>query len=157
LNCLPSNRPFSKPTTKKYPAASTVTSKVAIGSLLDSQYDAQFGIFSELDLSFASGKTRPDLCIFPKTIFDWTTDEIVVTDVPLTTIEILSPMQSISELLDRVYTRHFPAGVKSVWLVVPPLELVTIFWPDRSKTNFITGPILDPATGIQIVLEEIFS
>jgi Uma2 family endonuclease len=128
-----------------------------IGRLLDAQYEDQFSVFTELDLSFATGKTRPDLCIFPKTTFDWTTDEIVVTEVPLTTIEILSPMQSITELLDRVYARHFPAGVQSVWLVTPALQVVTIFRPDRSKTNFTTGPILDPATGIQIVLEEIFA
>jgi hypothetical protein len=128
-----------------------------ISHLLMTSYPDQFRVFTELDLSFATGKTRPDLCIFPKTTFDWTTDDIVVAEVPLTTIEILSPMHSVTEVVDRVYARHFPAGVQSVWLVTPALQVVTIFRPDRSKTNFTTGPILDLATGIQIVLEEIFA
>lgn len=50
--------------------------------LFMSAYRQQYSIFTELDLEFASGKTRPDLCIFPKRQIDWMTDEIIVHDVP---------------------------------------------------------------------------
>ncbi|WP_020594725.1 Uma2 family endonuclease [Spirosoma panaciterrae] len=119
-------------------------------------YRQQYSVFTELDLEFASGKTRPDLCIFPKRQIDWLADEIVVQDVPLTTIEILSPEQSLNSLTDRIYKKHFPAGVKSVWLVVPTVQTVSILLPDRRQLNFSNGLITDPVTGIQIQLSEIF-
>ena len=119
-------------------------------------YRTQYSIFTELDLEFASGKSRPDLCIFPKRQIDWLADEIIVQDVPLTTIEILSPEQSLSSLTDRIYKKHFPAGVKSVWLVVPTVQTVSILLPDRRQVNFAEGIVTDPVTGIQLKLSEIF-
>jgi Uma2 family endonuclease len=124
--------------------------------LLLSTYRAQYSILTELDFEFASGKTRPDLCILPKRKVDWLDDEIVVQDVPLTTIEILSPEQSLNALLERVYQKHFPAGVKTVWIVSPALQIVSIFLPDKQRTNFTEGLITDPVTGIQLQLSEIF-
>nr|WP_138993660.1 Uma2 family endonuclease [Larkinella sp. C7] len=113
-------------------------------------------MLTELDLEFAFGKTRPDLCIFPKRTLDWLTDEIVVQDVPLTTLEILSPEQSMNSLLERIYKKHFPAGVKTVWLIIPALQIVSILLPNRTQLNFTEGTITDPETGIQLQLAEIF-
>ncbi len=127
-----------------------------ISRLIDVAYSSQYSVITELDLSFASGKTRPDLCIFPKITFDWLADEIVVTEIPLTTIEILSPAQNLTALIDRVYAKHFPAGVKSVWIVSPPLKLITIFLPDRSRINFSTGLLTDAATTIELDLSAVF-
>lgn len=124
--------------------------------LLLSVYRHQYSILTELDFSFASGKTRPDLCIMPKRKADWLADEIVVQDVPITTIEILSPEQSLNSLTDRIYKKHFPAGVKSVWLVVPTVQTVSILLPDRRQINVSEGMITDPVTGIQLNLSEIF-
>ncbi len=124
--------------------------------LLNLSYRSQYSIYTELDLEFASGKTRPDLCIFPKRPRNWMEDEIVVQDVPLTTIEILSPEQSMTSLIDRVYKKHFPAGVKTVWMVFPAIQIISIFFPDRQRINFTDGMVVDPATGIQLVLAEVF-
>lgn len=124
--------------------------------LLLSAYRNQYSILTELDFEFASGKTRPDLCIMPKRKVDWLTDEIIVQDVPLTTIEILSPEQSLNSLTDRIYKKHFPAGVKSVWLVVPTVQTVSILLPDRRQINVAEGIVTDPVTGIQLNLSEIF-
>lgn len=127
-----------------------------ISYLFELTYSSQYSVITELDLSFASGKTRPDLCVFPKLTLDWLADEIVVTETPLTTIEILSPAQNLTALIDRVYAKHFPAGVKSVWIVSPPLKLITIFLPDRSRINFSTGLLTDPATNIEMDLAAVF-
>lgn len=124
--------------------------------LFNLAYRNEFNIFTELDLDFASGKTRPDLCVFPKRTLDWMEDEIVVSDVPLTTIEILSPQQSLHDLIDRVYKKHFPAGVKTVWIVVPPIEVVTIFRADRRLFNFTEGTVTDPVTGLHLAHAEVF-
>lgn len=119
-------------------------------------YRTQYSVFTELDLEFASGKTRPDLCIFPKRQMDWLADEIVVQDVPLTTVEILSPEQSLNSLTDRIYKKHFPAGVKSVWLVIPTVQTISILLPARRQVNFSAGIVADSVTGIQLNLSEIF-
>ena len=89
-----------------------------LGFLLMLAYRQQYSIYTELDFDFASGKTRPDLCILPKHQANWMEDEIIVSDIPLTTIEILSPEQSMNSLLDRIYKKHFPAGA----LYLPPLS-----------------------------------
>ena len=127
-----------------------------LGFLLMTAYRHQYTIYTELDFAFASGKTRPDLCIMPKYQVNWMEDEIIVTDVPLTTIEILSPEQSMNSLLDRIYKKHFPAGVKSVWLVTPALEIITVLLPDRTRINVTEGILTDPVTGLQLNLNEVF-
>ncbi|GAA4446857.1 hypothetical protein GCM10023189_02430 [Nibrella saemangeumensis] len=124
--------------------------------LLRASYRQQYSIYTELDFEFASGKTRPDLSILPKRKADWLADEIVVQDVPLTTIEILSPEQSLNSLTERIYKKHFPAGVKSVWLVIPTVQTVSILLPDRRQMNFAAGVVKDPVTGIELNLSDIF-
>ena len=127
-----------------------------LGFLFMLAYRQQYSIYTELDFDFASGKTRPDLCIMPKRKVNWLVDEIVVQDVPLTTIEILSPEQSLNSLTDRIYKKHFPAGVKTVWLVVPTVQTVSILLPDGKQVNFASGTVIDPVTGIQLELAHIF-
>lgn len=124
--------------------------------LLRAAYRQQYSIYTELDFDFASGKTRPDLCIMPKRKVDWLADETIVQDVPLTTIEILSPEQGLNSLTDRIYKRHFPAGVKTVWLVVSTVQTVSILLPDRKQVNFASGTVVDPVTSIQLNLSDIF-
>jgi Uma2 family endonuclease len=124
--------------------------------LLMSVYRDQYSILTELDFDFASGKTRPDLCIMPKRKANWLVDEIIVRDVPMTTIEILSPEQSLSSLTDRIYKKHFPAGVKTVWLVVPTVQTVSILLPDGQQVNVSVGLVKDPVTGIELALADIF-
>ena len=127
-----------------------------LGFLLMLAYRQQYSIYTELDFSFASGKTRPDLSIMPKRKIDWLADEIVMQDVPMTTIEILSPEQSLNSLTERIYKKHFPAGVKTVWLVVPTVQTISILLPDRKQVNFSNGTVIDPITGIQLELTDIF-
>ena len=127
-----------------------------LGFLLMLAYRQQYSIYTELDFAFASGKTRPDLCIMPKRKVDWMTDEIIVSDVPLTTIEILSPEQSMNTLLDRIYKKHFPAGVKTVWLVIPAIQIITILLPDRTRINVTEGVLTDPVTGLELTLSDVF-
>lgn len=125
-----------------------------LGFLLMLAYRQQYSIYTELD--FASGRTRPDLCIMSKRKVDWLADAIIVQDVPLTTIEILSPEQSLYSLTDWIYKKHFPAGVKTVWLVVPTVQTVSILLPNRQQVNVASGTVTDPVTGIELQLSEIF-
>ena len=77
-------------------------------------------------------------------------------NAPITTIEILSPEQGLDGLMKRINQRHFPAGVRSVWVVLLAVQLVSIFLPDRQRINFSEGVITDPVTGIQLTLTDVF-
>ncbi len=48
---------------------------------------------TELTLLFDEKEYVPDICIYPKMQYDSKTDEIRVTEPPLTAVEILSPRQ----------------------------------------------------------------
>ncbi len=119
----------------------------------------EFRIVPEVRLELAPGFPKtPDLSVYPRGDMDldvWH-DEIHLTSPPLLTVEIVSPIQGMQEIMDKVkfYLVH---GVKSVWVVVPPLQQVSIFLPDNSFKNVDAGVAQDPATGLTANLAEVFS
>lgn len=125
---------------------------IALGKYLD-----QFEILPELNLAPPGVRPSvPDICIYPKMEIDLLEDEIKVTDAPITAIEILSPKQSIDDIKEKIFQIYFPAGVKSVWLVVPTFRTVYVFTPDRKYATFASGTLHDPATGISLELDSFF-
>ena len=82
---------------------------------------------------------------------------ITVEAVPLVTIEILSPEQGMNSLINRIYKKHFPASVKTAWLVEPTLQTITLLHPDRSRDVFSAGIATHSVTGLQIDLWAVFA
>ena len=121
------------------------------------KYRNQYQIFSELSLTMPDVKPAvPDICIFPKAKLDLLNDEIKVSDVPITVIEILSPKQGIEDIKNKFFEIYFPAGVQSAWLIIPPLRSVHIFTPDRKFTNYYAGKLEDKACKIELELDDFF-
>jgi Uma2 family endonuclease len=94
----------------------------------------------------------------------WTPDEIndydilKMSEMPLLAIEILSPRQSLEELLDK-FKVYFALGIKSCWLVIPPLESVTVYSSDNMSKSFampICQEVFDEILDVKIPLLEIF-
>jgi Uma2 family endonuclease len=102
--------------------------------------DERFATFVELsldatsiDLSHFGLKNKaeivPDLCVYqqsPPLVDEPDEDEVRITIMPELAIEVLSPTQSINELLKKIKA-YFALGVKSCWLVMPALEEVRVF------------------------------
>jgi Uma2 family endonuclease len=130
--------------------------QMMLGFILMSKYFEKFDILTEADLELSTGWTVPDVVIYPKLEYDWIHDEIKMTDVPITTIEILSPKQALVDLIIKAKEKYLKAGVKSSWVVVPPLKQVTIFYPDDSYETFNVGIIKDKSTGVEIEMEQLF-
>jgi len=65
------------------------------------------------------------------------------------------PEQSLNSLTDCIDKKHFPTGVKTVWLVVPTVQTVFILLPQRKQINFSEGVITDPVTNGQLNLSEL--
>lgn len=74
---------------------------------------------------------------------------------PLGVIEIISPSQSVQMLYDKA-VQYFETGVKSVWLVVPPLELIVVYRSSDSSEQFSAGMLTDPVLGISISVDKVF-
>ncbi len=125
-----------------------------IGVLLD-KYDDRYLISSEVTLDTTPAST-PDLLIFPKKKLRWKDMEAKEKEMPITTIEILSPSQTIDELIEKAFDVYFPAGVQSAWIIVPPLKTVSVLTPDERHQVFSQGEVIDPITGIQIPVELVF-
>jgi hypothetical protein len=62
----------------------------------------------------------------------------------------------MTDITDKINNIYFPAGVKSVWIVVPLLQTVTIRTPDGKKLTFSEGIIKDPIIDIEIPFDQIF-
>jgi Uma2 family endonuclease len=110
----------------------------------------------ELSLVLEAQKAVPDVSVFLRAALDLSVEQIAVTAVPQTAIEILSPTQVIAELLEKA-GRYFAAGVKSYWLVVPELRAVAVFSEPGKYKYFYNGQTLaDPVTGAEIVVSQLF-
>ena len=115
-------------------------------------------IYSELSLTLAPQYARqvPDVALYEGIIPYTTTDEITVSEVPVTTIEILSPTQGLEELTDKI-ERYLAAGVKSCWLVLPGIRTVSVSTtPGEYQTFDRHQKLVDPATGIELELSALF-
>ena len=112
-------------------------------------------ILSEVDLVLDGRKIVPDLSVYPKGQLNWTRDEPYLTTPPLLALLIATTGKPLADLGE---TARFllDAGVRSCWLVQPTLRTITVFGDGgRSKTHS-EGRISDPATGIEVSLEDVF-
>ena len=125
-------------------------------SYLLAKYDDQYDIMPELELELSTGRCKPDIGLFPNMVYNWEEDIIRYTQPPITAIEILSPRQAFDELTSKIRKQYFPAGVQSAWIVVPSIRAIQVFTPDRKISIYTDGTMVDPATGIELLLDEIF-
>ncbi|MFN8346333.1 MAG: Uma2 family endonuclease [Spirosomataceae bacterium] len=120
------------------------------------RYDDLYDILPELEMKLNGKPVKPDVSVYPNLPEDWDTDVIFITEPPLVAIEVLSPKQAMTDITDKINTIYFPAGVQSVWIVVPLLQTITIRTPDGQKLTFSDGIIKDPVIGIEIPFNQIF-
>ncbi|MGL4609707.1 MAG: Uma2 family endonuclease [Trueperaceae bacterium] len=124
---------------------------------IGSHYRNQYTLFSELTLELNGWRAVPDISIYPKRKMNFREDRIEVTNPPLCAIEILSPSQSLQELVNKA-DRYFQYGVKSCWLVIPSLVNIYVFSSPEIYTMFRSQQLLkDEMLGLELELATIFS
>lgn len=64
-------------------------------------------------------------------------------------------MQASQDVMSKL-DEYFAFGVKSVWVVSPPLRHVTIFAADGREARFTDGIATDPVTGLSADLAKVF-
>lgn len=123
---------------------------------LSAALGAEYLVLPELSLVLDARKAVPDVSVFLRSGLDLTVEQIAITAVPRTAIEILSPTQVIAELLEKA-ARYFAAGVQSYWLVVPELRAVAVFSEPGKYKYFYNGQTLvDPVIRVEIVVSQLF-
>jgi len=124
---------------------------------LDVNYGKRYGILPELNVDVKAPHDKvPDIAIYPLVEFVPGQDKIHVEEAPLGVIEILSPTQTISELMKKSAV-YFQKGVKSYWLVIPELRTIYVFSGLDEYDLFSRKEILkDKQLGIEVGLGEIF-
>lgn len=119
------------------------------------QFDKQFDILPELEFELPFGRVKPDIAICKPSKINWLKDVIRPTTPPLLAIEILSPRQALSDLIDKSLEIYFPSNVPTVWVIIPLLNIVAKLTPDE-QTNFTKGVLIDANTGISIDIDKLF-
>lgn len=116
----------------------------------------QYRVYSELTLDVGGVSMTPDISLYPRQRLDLRRDVLRRPDPPLLTVEIFSPRQGMQEVMDKVdaYFRH---GVRSCWVVAPPLRDLTIFTPDGGELHFHGGRATDPALGVTVDVDAVFA
>src|SRR5436309_9882227 len=149
-------RPLSYEEERGKPMPSRNHGRVQTNLILEFGHQQQFSTYSELTLFVAGTNYTPDISVYPREPADYRHDEASRADLPLVAVEIFSPSQSHQEVVEKaeVYLRN---GVKSCWIVSPPLRTVTILLPDGREEVFHSGLAKDPITGLTADLVKVFS
>lgn len=98
---------------------------------------------------------KPDVSVYSERSIDVTDDQLQMTEMPLLAIEILSPMQGVQTLLDKMKV-YFALGVPSCWLVYPSVRTIAVFTTPKDFTSYNDGDVVDETLGIRVPLTEIF-
>jgi Uma2 family endonuclease len=144
---------------KPMPSKNHSLLQMEIGFELKMQYGKQFDIFPELSLDLIPNTPGavPDICIYDKTPRNWQVDVIKTKNPPLLAIEILSPRQVFDDITDKINNIYFPAGMKSVWVVLPKVESVMLFRPNQKTEMYSQGILHDTASGFDLDIDKIFT
>jgi len=148
--------PYELERGKPMPSLNHSAVQLNLGFELKTRYRDQFRFLSEINVEIGGRTLVPDLGIFPAMPLDMAHDVLVLTQLPLTTIEITSPRQALDDLIDKA-SAYLEAGVKSCWIVMPKLQGVAVFSAPGTYVFFRgTELLLDAATGVELPLGRLF-
>jgi Uma2 family endonuclease len=133
--------------------------------------DERFTTFVELSLDATSinlsqfdmkakDELIPDISVYSEALpFDdkLGSDEVRVTQMPDLAVEVLSPSQTLNELLNKMEA-FFALGVKSCWLAMPSLEVVRVFSQPLCYKDFNMNDmeVIDDVMDIRLPIQKVF-
>ena len=124
-------------------------------NLIRNAYKKRFNVLPELSLELNGETFVPDLSIYNYFKVDLSELNIKYKVAPLLTIEILSPTQTVIDLILKM-KKLIDNGVKSYWLVEPSTKTIFVYNHKKEQTTFASGLIHDKEINIEINMEDIF-
>ena len=123
---------------------------------LVNRYRHQYRFTSETSLDLEGWPSTPDVLIFPPAPLNLKVDKIKVKEPPLGVIEILSPTQSLNDLVEKA-DQYFTAGVKSCWIIIPSMSGVAVYSAPGKYEFFNENDVAtDGVLGLEVPVAEIF-
>ncbi|OAD19261.1 hypothetical protein THIOM_005112 [Candidatus Thiomargarita nelsonii] len=120
---------------------------------------------SQIDLKRFNLKAKdelvPDICVYtgppPAPDEDVDDDLLKVSQMPDLAIEVLSPRQSIGELIRKIKA-YFSLGVKSCWLAIPSIEAIDVYSQPNQHKTFDMGDteVIDEVMDIRLPIQKVF-
>lgn len=98
---------------------------------------------------------KPDVSVYSRRTLDLTEDILKMAEMPLLAIEILSPMQGVQSLIEKVHV-YFALGVRSCWIVYPYGRAITVYKSPKDFTSYSAGDVVDEVLNLHLPLAEIF-
>ncbi len=133
--------------------------------------ESRFSVFIELSLDAskidlsqfdlkAKEELKPDICLYPRTEKNTKIkkrDIIKMSDMPLLAIEVVSPRQSVDEIIAK-FEAYFTLGIKSCWLIIPTLEAVDVYSQFEQHKIFEMNDteVIDENLDIRLPIQKIF-
>jgi Uma2 family endonuclease len=133
--------------------------------------DERFTTFIELSLDATSidlsqfglkakDELVPDVCIYldpPPVDENLGSDMVRISQYPDLAIEVLSPSQTINELLKKIEA-YFALNVKSCWLAIPSLDEVRVFSQLQKYKTFDMNDteVIDEIMDIRLPIQKMF-
>jgi Uma2 family endonuclease len=140
---------------KPMPSKNHSRLQAILNALFYIRYGKKFTTYSELSLELLGDRLTPDICLYPYVPSNWLHDQHPVIEPPLLAIEIVSPSQSVTEILLKA-RRYFAGGVQSFWLVEPALQTISVLYPDDTLQTFAAGMVQDKMIDIELPIAEVF-
>ena len=120
------------------------------------KYHKTFQFIPELSIDIDGFEKIPDLAIYKDLEITPEADEIRVKKLPLGVVEILSPTQSLTELIVKSHT-YFDGGISSYWLVIPTLKSIYVYSAKGEHKVYTNENILkDTVLNIELDLSKVF-
>ncbi len=117
---------------------------------------------SQIDLSQFGLKTKeelkPDISLYQGHRELSSLDDVLrMTEMPFLVIEILSPKQTLDELLAK-FRAYFTLGIKSCWLVTPSIRAIAIYSQSKYLNTFSMNDteVVDEIGNIHLPMRKIF-
>ncbi len=154
---LLTERPLTYEEERGKPMPSRNHAVIQMRLCLEFSKHGEFDLLPEVTLELVPGRWLvPDISVCPRVALNLRRDTVRLTEPPLLAVEIVSSSQGLEEILEKVEF-YLAQGVKSVWMITPPLREVTVFLPDGSQQSHHAGEVRDPATGLTADLETVFA
>lgn len=120
-------------------------------------YPDHYRIASEVTLATQPDGSTPDVLLYPLMPLGFGDEPARRSDAPLLCIEIISPSQSLEQMVDKTAV-YFAFGVRSCWIVAPAVKGVFVYdRPGHYQFFHDDETITDSSLNISLSLDSVFA
>lgn len=130
-------------------------SAIAVNIIGELVSQKEFRAHSELTIVVDGVDHQPDLSVFKRKKLNYISEEDrgKTEDIPLTAIEIVSPSQTMNDLIKKADI-YLASGIQSVWIVHPQTHSVTV--KTQNGAEIYHKGLLEDDSGVKIDLGVVF-